>query len=109
MIILGFPGESTKAFSWSTTSFLLVGILDGLNVGLLEAGACGQRAYMTAQLISGLVTFISAYHYRRILTAGPGLFAHKEADGQPAGLGLTSVLFNDAYLYMDWLLALPIF
>ena len=89
-------------------TFRSLGILDDLNVGLPEAGAGGQRAYLTAQLVSGLVTFISAYHYKQSSTAGPSLFVHIDADGQPAGLGLTSLPFHDAYLYMDWLLAVPI-
>merc|ERR1712156_181163 len=38
--------------------------------------------YKSAVLISGLVTFIAAYHYFRI--------------------------FNDAYRYMDWLLTVPL-
>ena len=59
MIILGFPASRPRLSAGLRHPFVLVGILDGLNVGLLEAGACGQRAHMTAQLISGLVTFIS--------------------------------------------------
>ena len=68
MITVDVPGESTKA-SAGLLHLLLVGILDGPNVGLWEAGASGQRAYMTAQLMSGLVTFLSAYQYRRIFNS----------------------------------------
>merc|ERR1719221_1844229 len=48
--------------------------------------------YQSAVLISGLVTFIAAYHY------GPGQNAPT----------LTGVPFNDAYRYMDWLLTVPL-
>ena len=72
MMILGFPASRPRLFAGLQHPFVLVGILDGLNVGLLEAGACGQRAYLTAQLISGLVTSISAYHHRRIFNSRAG-------------------------------------
>merc|ERR1712151_1442937 len=47
--------------------------------------------YQTAVIISGLVTFIAAYHYS-LDYPNPQL---------------TGVPFNDAYRYMDWLLTLP--
>merc|ERR1711979_99983 len=48
--------------------------------------------FKSAVLISGLVTFIAAYHY------------------SPHGVNpeLTGVPFNDAYRYMDWLLTVPL-
>jgi len=64
--------------------------------------------YQTALLISGLVTFIAAYHYMRIFNSWTEAYAYtKDTDGQPAGPGLTGVPFNDAYRYMDWLLTVP--
>ena len=66
VLTVDFPGESTRAFSWSTTSFFSLAPLMAPTLVFWEAGASGQRAYMTAQLMSGLVTFPSAYQYRRI-------------------------------------------
>jgi len=64
--------------------------------------------YQTALLISGLVTFIAAYHYFRIFNSWTAGYHYTiGADGQPAGPELTGVPFNDAYRYMDWLLTVP--
>jgi bacteriorhodopsin len=69
--------------------------------------------YKSAVLISGLVTFIAAYHYIRIFNSwvdayeyGPG----KVVGGamEMSGPSLTGVPFNDAYRYMDWLLTVPL-
>merc|ERR1740121_2113644 len=51
-----------------------------------------KAQYLSAVLISGLVTFIAAYHY---------------APGSDAPT-LTGVPINDAYRYMDWLLTVPL-
>merc|ERR1719378_389005 len=72
-----------------------------------------SERYKTPLLISGLVTFIAAYHYVRIFNSwveayhyGPG----KLADGamNMEAPTLTGVPFNDAYRYMDWLLTVPL-
>jgi len=72
-----------------------------------------QARYQSAVLISGLVTFIAAYHYIRIFnswvdayeySAGP-LVGGAMEDTAPK---LTGVPFNDAYRYMDWLLTVPL-
>merc|ERR1719352_1318959 len=52
--------------------------------------------YKTPVLISGLVTFIAAYHYP---AAKNGIIQAPEISGVP---------FNDAYRYMDWLLTVPL-
>merc|ERR1711879_108001 len=69
--------------------------------------------YQSAVCISGLVTFIAAYHYVRIFNSwvgayeynklGPGATSYTIADPVPTG-----VPFNDAYRYMDWLLTVPL-
>jgi len=69
--------------------------------------------YKSAVVISGLVTFIAAYHYIRIFNSwveayhyGPG-----EVVGGAMNMRaptLTGVPFNDAYRYMDWLLTVPL-
>ena len=67
-----------------------------------------NRKYQTALLISGLVTFIAAYHYMRIFNSWVSGYSYSAgADGQPTGPELTGVPFNDAYRYMDWLLTVP--
>merc|ERR1712093_627258 len=63
--------------------------------------------------ISGLVTFIAAYHYIRIFNSwvegyqySPGTVVDGAMElGNPT---LTGVPFNDAYRYMDWLLTVPL-
>merc|ERR1712217_77165 len=57
--------------------------------------------------ISGLVTFIAAYHYIRIFNSWVDAYSY---EGVPQGEGpkLTGVPFNDAYRYMDWLLTVPL-
>merc|ERR1712093_190323 len=64
----------------------------------------------TALIISGLVTFIAAYHYIRIFNSWVGAYHYPaghayQAPGNPE---LTGTPFNDAYRYMDWLLTVPL-
>lgn len=72
-----------------------------------------QDKYKSAVLISGLVTFIAAYHYFRIFNSWVAAYeysASKVEDGamETSGPQLTGVPFNDAYRYMDWLLTVPL-
>merc|ERR1712157_473600 len=60
--------------------------------------------YQSAVIISGLVTFIAAYHYFRIFNSWVDAYSYS-ASGSPT---LTGVPFNDAYRYMDWLLTVPL-
>jgi len=61
--------------------------------------------YQTALMISGLVTFIAAYHYFRIFNSWTESYRYStESGGHPQ---LTGIPFNDAYRYMDWLLTVP--
>jgi bacteriorhodopsin len=62
-----------------------------------------KAQYQSAVLISGLVTFIAAYHYMRIFNSW--VDAYEYSTGAPK---LTGVPFNDAYRYMDWLLTVPL-
>merc|ERR1719388_628626 len=72
-----------------------------------------QDRFRSAVFISGLVTFIAAYHYIRIFNSwveayeySAGEVAHGALEiGSPV---LTGVPFNDAYRYMDWLLTVPL-
>merc|ERR1711975_81824 len=69
--------------------------------------------YKSAVYISGLVTFIAAYHYIRIFNSW--VDAYKYSAGKLVGGAmemqnptLTGIPFNDAYRYMDWLLTVPL-
>merc|ERR1712216_762232 len=66
----------------------------------------GDR-YKSAVIISGLVTFIAAYHYIRIFNSWVAAYDYKGVS-QGEGPNLTGVPFNDAYRYMDWLLTVPL-
>jgi len=60
--------------------------------------------YQSALIISGLVTFIAAYHYMRIFNSWTEAYVYTLDKVDPQ---LTGVPFNDAYRYMDWLLTVP--
>merc|ERR1711972_211874 len=60
--------------------------------------------FKSAVLISGLVTFIAAYHYVRIFNSWVDAYSYSKEGGPH----LTGVPFNDAYRYMDWLLTVPL-
>ena len=69
--------------------------------------------YKSAVLISGLVTFIAAYHYIRIFNSWVEAYNYapgKLVDGamEIGAPTLSGVPFNDAYRYMDWLLTVPL-
>jgi len=65
------------------------------------AGAAER--YKSALIISGLVTFIAAYHYMRIFNSWTEAYAWQDGT-----IVATGVPFNDAYRYMDWLLTVPL-
>jgi len=61
--------------------------------------------FKSAVLISGLVTFVAAYHYVRIFNSWVEAYHYSVGKTDPE---LTGVPFNDAYRYMDWLLTVPL-
>jgi len=63
--------------------------------------------YKSAVIISGLVTFIAAYHYFRIFNSWVEAYSYEDVKSGD-GPKLTGVPFNDAYRYMDWLLTVPL-
>jgi bacteriorhodopsin len=76
-----------------------------------------NEKYKSAVVISGLVTFIAAYHYIRIFNSWVDAYewGHPEEvkePGNPHWISSypkqTGVPFNDAYRYMDWLLTVPL-
>jgi len=69
--------------------------------------------YRSAVLISGLVTFIAAYHYIRIFNSWVDAYEYKPGNIIDGAMdlknpSLTGIPFNDAYRYMDWLLTVPL-
>jgi len=69
--------------------------------------------YKSAVLISGLVTFIAAYHYMRIFNSWVDAYHYSGGKVEGGALEmqaptLTGIPFNDAYRYMDWLLTVPL-
>merc|ERR1712086_981762 len=69
--------------------------------------------YKSAVVISGLVTFIAAYHYMRIFNSWVEGYSYHPTETingsmEIADPKLTGVPFNDAYRYMDWLLTVPL-
>lgn len=59
--------------------------------------------YKTAMTITGLVTFIAAYHYFRIFDSWTAAY-----DVTAGTLTTTGYAFNQAYRYVDWLLTVPL-
>jgi len=72
--------------------------------------------YQSAVIISGLVTFIAAYHYFRIFNSWVEGYKYLPDGNTVPGADylnisaphVTGVPFNDAYRYMDWLLTVPL-
>jgi len=69
----------------------------------MRVGSCAEK-YKGALIISGLVTFIAAYHYIRIFNSWTEAYAW----GADGSITATGIPFNDAYRYMDWLLTVPL-
>jgi len=69
-----------------------------------------HEKYKSAMTITGLVTFIAAYHYLRIFNSWNDAYAFPAAgaDGSTGTPLITGKPFNDAYRYMDWLLTVPL-
>merc|ERR1719356_89712 len=69
--------------------------------------------FRSAVVISGLVTFIAAYHYFRIFNSWVDAYSYTPGKQDNGAMeidapALTGVPFNDAYRYMDWLLTVPL-
>lgn len=61
------------------------------------------KKYRFATTVTGLVTFIAAYHYMQIFISFHGAYIVKDGLVAPSGFA-----FNDAYRYVDWLLTVPL-
>merc|ERR1711907_637418 len=71
-----------------------------------------HEKYKSALVITGLVTFIAAYHYLRIFNSWVDAYKFDDQINQPnpevGKITLPGTPFNDAYRYMDWLLTVPL-
>jgi bacteriorhodopsin len=100
---------------YNVLSFSLASMMASTLFFWMRVPATSSR-YQSALLISGLVTFIAAYHYFRIFNSwteayaypAPGTGNQWPASGSYPDPHLTGVPFNDAYRYMDWLLTVPL-
>jgi len=94
---------------YNTLSFALASMMATTMYLWLRCFAVKDK-FQSAVIISGLVTFIAAYHYMRIFNSWVEAY-HYPAIGTDGAVGepqLTGVPFNDAYRYMDWLLTVPL-
>merc|ERR1711862_361418 len=91
---------------YNTLSFSLASMSSTTMYLWFRASAVADK-YKSAVYISGLVTFIAAYHYIRIFNSWVDAYSY---EGVPNGERpkMTGVPFNDAYRYMDWLLTVPL-
>merc|ERR1740121_2268187 len=101
-----FPvSDSQFQLVYNILSFTLASMMATTLFLWMRVPAISAR-YQTALIISGLVTFIAAYHYVRIFNSWTEAYTYSQnttlTDPQ-----LTGVPFNDSYRYMDWLLTVP--
>merc|ERR1712107_38652 len=85
---------------YNTLSFSLASMM-ATTMYLWFRSTAVHDKFKSAVLISGLVTFIAAYHYARIFNSWVDAYKYSPDQVNPV---LTGVPFNDAYRYMDWLL-----
>jgi bacteriorhodopsin len=86
-----------NSFSFGVAAFMAATIFFWLGLSQVT------HKYKTAVVITGLVTFIAAYHYLRIFSSFSE--AYTAANGVVTSTG---VAFNVAYRYVDWLLTVPL-
>merc|ERR1719401_2900372 len=89
---------------YNTLSFSLASMM-ATTMYLWFRSTAVHDKFKSAVLISGLVTFIAAYHYARIFNSWVDAYKYSPEKINPE---LTGIPFNDAYRYMDWLLTVPL-
>jgi len=89
---------------YNVLSFSLASMAASTAFFFLRVSSIHEK-YKSALVISGLVTFIAAYHYVRIFNSWTEAYEFPKGGGDPV---LTGKPFNDAYRYMDWLLTVPL-
>merc|ERR1711923_190912 len=97
---------------YNTLSFALASMMATTMYLWFRSTAVADK-YKSAVLISGLVTFIAAYHYFRIFNSWVEAYSYslgevKDGAAEVTDPELTGFPFNDAYRYMDWLLTVPL-
>jgi len=93
---------------YNSLSFTLASMMASTIFFWLRVGSVGEK-YKSALTITGLVTFIAAYHYIRIFNSWVEAYEFpSSADGMISDPVITGKPFNDAYRYMDWLLTVPL-
>jgi bacteriorhodopsin len=94
---------------YNTLSFSLASMM-ATTMYLWFRSVSVKDKYQSAVIISGLVTFIAAYHYFRIFNSWVDAyeFPGADSDGNIGDPTVTGIPFNDAYRYMDWLLTVPL-
>jgi len=102
---MGNPPVTTEQFDlvYDVLSFSLATMMATTIFIWMRLGEAADR-YKSAVIISGLVTFIAAYHYFRIFNSWVEAYEY----GTDGALTPTDIPFNDAYRYMDWLLTVPL-
>ena len=86
-----------NAFSFGFATLAAATLFFWLSIGQVKP------EYKTALVVTGLVTFIAAYHYYRIGQSWSDAYAL--VDGVHVA---TEKAFNSAYRYVDWLLTVPL-
>jgi len=97
---------------YNVLSFALASMMATTMYLWFRSFAVAER-YRSAVLISGLVTFIAAYHYIRIFNSWVASYEYSAGKVSGGAMDLenptlTGIPFNDAYRYMDWLLTVPL-
>jgi len=93
---------------YNSLSFTLASMSMSTLFFWLRLGSIHEK-YKSAMTITGLVTFIAAYHYVRIFNSWVDSYEFPAAsDGLVRDPVITGRPFNDAYRYMDWLLTVPL-
>jgi bacteriorhodopsin len=86
-----------NAFSFGFATLAAATLFFWLGIGQVK------QEYKLALIVTGLVTFIAAYHYFRI--GQSWVDAYTLVDGVHVP---TEKVFNSAYRYVDWLLTVPL-
>jgi len=93
---------------YNILSFTLASMMASTIFYWMRVGDIAQK-YRSALVITGLVTFIAAYHYYRIFNSWVASYTYPPIKGTTVGNPqLSGIPFNDAYRYMDWLLTVPL-
>jgi len=100
--------DSQFELVYNCLSFTLASMMASTIFFWMRVSSIAEQ-YKSALVITGLVTFIAAYHYIRIFNSWVDAYQYPEIgpDNMIGHPQLTGVPFNDAYRYMDWLLTVP--